>query len=125
MSPLNHNFVRCVVLHFMRRDSEVSRHRIGLGEGVGRPQADRQTKHPFCQRRSAIGREKSALPRDVNADVSGLDLIEHPPLVLRVVRVFLTKIIPNDLSRSVLVDIAEFPSEFGRFICSHNFECWP
>jgi hypothetical protein len=25
----------------------------------------------------------------------------------------------------VLVGIAEFPSEFGRFICSHNCECRP
>lgn len=73
----------------------------------------------------AIECEESALPRNVDANIGGLDVIEHPPLVLRVVRVFLTKIISDDLPRSVLVGIAEFPSEFGRFICSHNSECRP
>lgn len=70
-------------------------------------------------------RKESALPRDVDANVGGLYFIERPPLVLRVARVFLTKIIPDDLPRSALVGIAEFPSNFGRFICSHNCECRP
>lgn len=60
------------------------------------------------------------LPRDVCSNVSGLDFIEHPTPVPRVARVFLTKIIPDDLPRSTLVVIAEFPSEFGRFISRHN-----
>lgn len=30
------------------------------------------------------------------------------------IRVFFTKVIQNDLPRSVLIGIAEFPSEFGR-----------
>ncbi|KRE54124.1 hypothetical protein ASG92_24935 [Arthrobacter sp. Soil736] len=42
--------------------------------------------------------------------------------VLRMVWVFLTKIIPDDLPRSMLIGIAEFPSEFGRFICGHDSE---
>lgn len=71
---------------------------------------------------SAIGCEESALPRDVDANVGSLDFIEHPPLLLWVVGVFFTEIIPDDLPRLVLVDIAEFPSEFGRFISSHNSE---
>ena len=76
---------------------------------------------------SANGCKESALPRDVDANVGGPDFIKHPPLVLRVFRVFFTKIVPDDLPRSVLVGIAEFPSEFGRFICLHNSECrpWP
>lgn len=74
---------------------------------------------------SSAGCDEPALPRDIDANVGGLDLIEHPTLVLRVVRVFLTKIIPDDLPRTVLVDIAEFPSEFGRFTGSHSLECRP
>jgi hypothetical protein len=49
------------------------------------------------------------LPRNIGADVSSLGLIEYPPLVLRMLRVFLPKIIPYDLARSLLVGIAEFP----------------
>ena len=62
---------------------------------------------------------------NVDANVGGLGFIEHPPLVLRVFWVLFTKIIPDDLPRSGLVGIAEFPSEFGRFIRSHNSECRP
>ena len=64
---------------------------------------------------------------DPDENVSSLGFNQHPPLVLRVVRVRLAEIIPDDLPRSVLLGIAEFPSEFGRFICSHNSECrpWP
>lgn len=72
-----------------------------------------------------FGCEQSALPTDVDANVGGLDFIEHPPLVLRVFWVFFSKIVPDDLPRSMLVGVAEFPSEFGRFICGHSFECRP
>lgn len=74
---------------------------------------------------SANGSEESALPRDVDANVGGLDFIEHPALVFRVVRVLLAKIIPDDLPRTLLIGIAEFPGELDRFIGSHSFECRP
>jgi hypothetical protein len=73
--------------------------------------------HPGC--------EQSALPRDVDANVGGLGFIEHPPLVLRVLWVSFPKIVPDDLPRSVLVGVAEFPSESCRFICGHSPECRP
>jgi len=69
--------------------------------------------------------DQSALPRDIDANVGGLDFIEFPPLVLRVVRVFLAKIIPDDFPRTRLVGITELPSEFGRFVGSHSSECKP
>lgn len=50
---------------------------------------------------------------------------QREPLVLRMVRVLLKEVIPNDLARSLLIRIAEFPSEFGGVICSHASECKP
>lgn len=52
--------------------------------------------------KEAYGREESALPKVVDADVGALGFIEHPPPVLPVVRVLSTKIIPDDLPRAVL-----------------------
>lgn len=65
------------------------------------------------------------LSRDVGTNVSCLGFVKHPPLVLGVVRVFTTEIVPDDLPGSLLIEITELSSEFGRIICSHDTECRP
>ncbi|WP_394251305.1 hypothetical protein [Arthrobacter pityocampae] len=52
-----------------------------------------------------------------------MGFIEYPPLVFRMAWVLLTEVIPNDLAGPLLIRIAELPSEFSGFICSHDTEC--
>lgn len=71
------------------------------------------------------GSKESMLPRHTGANIGSLCFIEHPALVLRVVGVFLTKVVADDLPGSMLVGITEFSREFHRFIGSHSSEHRP
>jgi hypothetical protein len=63
--------------------------------------------------------ERLGVARHVCTNVSGLILIEHPSLVLRVLRILLAQAVPDDFAGPILIEVAEFAGQFSGFVCGH------